>query len=77
MKISLRSVIDTVTLGSDRPIRRLVAYYAVLGGAFAALLYFFPIVGQLASGERLEELTQAPAILQDGLTSGQFQAPAA
>jgi hypothetical protein len=49
----------------------------VLGGVFAALLYFFPIVGQLFSGERLEELTQAPAILQDGMTSGQFQAPAA
>jgi hypothetical protein len=55
----------------------LLAYYVVLGGVFAALLYFFPIVGQLFSGERLEELTQAPAILQDGLTSGQFQAPAA
>ena len=77
MRVSFNRVIDTVTLGSDRPIRRLIAYYVVLGGVFAALLYFFPIVGQLFSGERLEELTQAPAILQDGLTSNQFQAPAA
>ena len=77
MGLSFKRVIDTVTLGSDRPLRRLLAYYVVLGGVFAALLYFFPIVGQLFSGERLEELTQAPAILQDGLTSGQFQAPAA
>lgn len=77
MHLSFRRVIDTVTLGSDRPIRRLLAYYVVLGGVFAALLYFFPIFGQLFSGERLEELTQAPAILQDGLTTGQFQAPAA
>jgi hypothetical protein len=77
MRLSFKKVIDTVTLGSDRPIRRLVAYYVILGGVFAALLYFFPIVGQIASGERLEELTQAPQILQDGLTSSQFQSPAA
>jgi hypothetical protein len=77
MRVSFNRVIDTVTLGSDRPIRRLLAYYVVLGGVFAALLYFFPVVRQLFSGERLEELTQAPAILQDGLTSDQFQAPAA
>lgn len=76
MHLSFKRVIDTVTLGSDRPIRRLLAYYVVLGGVFAALLYFFPIVGQLFSGERLEELTQAPQVLQDGLTSNQFQAPA-
>ena len=77
MHVSFKRVIDTVTLGSDRPIRRLLAYYIILGGAFAALLYFFPVVGQLFSGERLEELTQAPQVLADGLTSNQFQAPAA
>jgi hypothetical protein len=77
MHLTFKRVIDTVTLGSDRPIRRLLAYYLILGGVFAALLYFFPIVGQLFSGERLEELTQAPQVLQDGMTSNQFQAPAA
>lgn len=76
MTLSFKRAIDTVALGSDRPIRRLLAYYLILGGAFAALVYFFPIVGQIASGERLEELTQAPQILQDGLTSNQFQSPA-
>ena len=77
MRLSFKRAIDTVTLGSDRPIRRLMAYYLILAGAFAALLYFFPIVGQVASGERLEELTQAPQVLQDGLTSGTFESPAA
>ena len=77
MRVSFKRVIDTVTLGSDRPIRRLLAYYVVLGGVFAALLYFFPVVRQLFSGERLEELTQAPQVLEDGLAGGQFQAPAA
>jgi len=77
MSLSFKRAIDTVALGSDRPIRRLLAYYLILGGIFAALLYFFPIVGQIASGERLEELTQAPQVLQDGLTSGAFQSQAA
>ena len=72
MKLTLRRTLDTIALGSDRPIRRLIAYYVLIGGIFAALLYFFPVVRQIASGERLEELTQAPQILQDGLTSEQF-----
>jgi hypothetical protein len=50
MHLSFKRVIDTVTLGSDRPIRRLLAYYVIVGGIFAALLYFFPVVGQLFSG---------------------------
>lgn len=73
MHLSFKKTIDTIALGSDRPIRRLLAYYVLIGGIFAALLYFFPVVRQIASGERLEELTQAPQILQDGLTSQQFQ----
>ena len=77
MTLSFKRAIDTVALGSDRPIRRLMAYYLILGGVYAALLYFFPIVGQIASGERLEELTQTPQVLQDGLSSGQFQLPTA
>ena len=77
MSLSFKRVIDTVTLGSDRPVRRLLAYYIILGGVFAALLYFFPVLGQISSGERLEELTQAPQILQDGLTSSTFQSTAA
>lgn len=75
MHLSFNRVIDTVTLGSDRPIRRLVAYYIIVGGVFAALLYFFPVVRQLFSGERLEELTSAPMVLQDGLTASELQAP--
>jgi len=77
MHLSFNRVIDTVTLGSDRPIRRLLAYYIIVGGVFAALLYFFPVVRQLFSGERLEELTSAPMVLEDGLTAGQLQARAA
>jgi hypothetical protein len=75
MHLSFKRAIDAVTLSSDRPLRRLLAYYVLMGGIFGALLYFFPIVGQLFSGERLEELTRAPQILQDGIASDAFQAP--
>lgn len=77
MHLSFKRAIDTVTLGSDRPIRRLLAYYIIVGGVFAALLYFFPVTRQLFSGERLEELTSAPMVLEDGLTAGQLQEPPA
>jgi hypothetical protein len=62
----LKRLIDTVTLGSERPIRRLVAYYIVLVGISAILIHFFPIVDRVVfSGERLQELTKAPETLQD------------
>jgi hypothetical protein len=31
-----------LTLGADRPTRRLIAYYLALGAALTALIYFFP-----------------------------------
>jgi hypothetical protein len=62
-----KRIIDFVTLGSERPIRRLVAYYAVLGLVTAGLIYLFPVVDQLFSGERLEELASGPEVLRDGL----------
>ena len=72
-----KRLIDFFTLGSDRPLRRLVAYYTVLVGISVALLYFFPVVDQLFSGERLESLTTAPQLLQDGLATDTFRPRAA
>jgi len=71
--MSFKGLIDTITLGSDRPTRRLVAYYLLIGSIFAALVYFFPVVGQLMSGERLNELTGGSRVLQDGLADGVVQ----
>jgi hypothetical protein len=67
---------DFFTLGSERPVLRLVAYYIALAALCAVLLHFFPIGNALFSGQRLEQLTQAPQMLQDGLTSDQAKAPA-
>jgi len=68
--MSFKALIDTIALGSDRPTRRLVAYYLLIGGIFATLVYFFPIVGELFSGKRLDELTGGTGVLQDGLANG-------
>ena len=54
---SFTGLIDLVTLGSRRPMRRLLAYYVIMGLVVAALLYFFPIVGQAFSGGRLTQMT--------------------
>ena len=66
----LSQIIDFITLGSDRPIRRLVAYYVFLAGVLLALAYFFPATDRLLLGKGLTEATSstdAGAILQDGL----------
>lgn len=68
-------LIDFFTAGSDRPVLRLVAYYTVVVAITIALLYFFPVLDNLFSGERLDELTKAPQVMQDGLTLDQFQTP--
>lgn len=71
--MSFKGLIDTITLGSDRPTRRLVAYYLLIGGIFAALLYFFPATAQVFSGERLGQLSGGTGILQDGLATDVIQ----
>ena len=68
-------LIDFFTMGSDRPVLRLVAYYIVVVGLTVALVYAFPVLDHLFTGERLEELTSAPQVLQDGLRSDQFEPP--
>ena len=75
--LALKQLIDFFTMGSERPMRRLLAYYIVVAVLVAALLYFFPVSDKLLfSGERLEELTKTPQLLQDGLATHQFQLPA-
>src|SRR4026207_882289 len=67
-----RRLIDFITLGSDRPILRLVAYYTALALVTAVAFHFFPIVNQLFTGERLKELSsqETPQLLKDGLKAG-------
>ena len=68
---SLSQVIDVLTLGSDRPLRRLIAYYAFLGLVFALLHNFIPQADHLLLGKGLDASTtpSGPLILQDGLSA--------
>lgn len=71
-----KQLIDFFTMGSSRPILRLVAYYIVLIGLTVLLMYLFPVLDrQLFSGERLDQLTASPQLLEDGLNDQQFQTP--
>jgi hypothetical protein len=64
-----KRVIDVATLGSPRPLRRLVAYYVVLGVVTFVVLRFLPYLAGLLTGDRLTEAAQAPMFLPDGLQS--------
>lgn len=70
-------LINFVTLGSDKPMRRLAAYYGVVAIVFLLLYRFFPTIDSVMSGDRLVELAKTPSFLQDGLQAGQVQAPVA
>jgi len=63
-----RRFIDLVSLGSETPILRLVAYYLGLGVVILTLAYFFPESERLLMGRGSATPAQTPLILQDGLT---------
>jgi uncharacterized protein DUF4956 len=74
--VLLKRLIDFFTMGSDRPMRRLIAYYVVVAVVVGVIMYFFPVVDRLLfSGERLEELTRGSQVLQEGLQTHQFALP--
>jgi hypothetical protein len=70
-------LISYMSFGSSHPLRRLGTYYAFLLIVGFLLFRFVPQFDGLLTGERLARLADAPSLLQDGLPSGQVQAPAA
>lgn len=69
----ISQIIDFMTMGSDRPIRRLVAYYAVLFIALYLMSRFIPASDRLLLGKGLADAAATPdagSILQDGLSRG-------
>ncbi len=68
---SLKGLIDVLTLGSERPLRRLLAYYALLALLLYGILQAFPVVENLLLGSGLSDLVTSPTVLQDGLAGQQ------
>jgi hypothetical protein len=64
----LQSVIDVFSLGSGKPVRRLLAYYLLLAIAAVGLSLLFPRIAQLFAGKALEGLPSGAKALQDGLS---------
>ncbi len=65
----LREMIDVITMKSDRPVRRLVAYYAIVAIVVAIFAYFFP--GEIAriAAKGLGDVPEGPTVLTDALAS--------
>ena len=62
-----KRLIDFFTLGSDHPVRRLLAYYLVLAAIVGILMYFFPVVDQVIGSAKLDEVVSGAQVLTDGL----------
>jgi hypothetical protein len=70
---SFKRFIDFITLGSPRPMRRLIAYYAVLALVIYLIHRFVPVADQLLSGRSSQGMggmtAKGSKLLKDGLDS--------
>jgi hypothetical protein len=63
----LKDLIDVITMKSDRPMRRLMAYYGILAVIVLVLAYFFPDAIRRISARGLGEVAEGPTVLTDAL----------
>ena len=64
----LQSAIDVFSLGSGKPVRRLLAYYLLLGIVAIGLSLLFPQMAELFAGKSILGAQGGAKVLQDGLT---------
>ncbi len=65
----LSGLIDVITMKSDRPVRRLVAYYVIVAIIVAIAAYFFPQEIARISAKGLGDVPEGPTVLTDALSS--------
>ena len=65
----LRELIDVLAMKSDKPMRRLVAYYAILGVVVVVLATFFPGAVMRITAKGLGDVPEGPTVLTDALSS--------
>jgi hypothetical protein len=64
----LKNVIDVITMGSEKPMRRLLAYYGILAIIVLVLAYFFPDVLRRIAAKGVSEVAEGPTVLVDALS---------
>jgi hypothetical protein len=65
----LKELIDVLTMKSDRPVRRLVAYYVIVAIIVAIAAYFFPQEITRIAAKGLGDAPDGPTVLTDALSS--------
>ena len=65
----LRGLIHVLTMKSDRPVRRLVAYYVILALVVALLAVFFPREISAIAAKGLGDVSEGPTVLADALSA--------
>ena len=66
----LASILDVFTRGSDRPVRRLIAYYLFLGLLAFGVALLFPRLIEMLVGKGVEGMSTGEKALIDGLSGG-------
>jgi len=69
-----KRLIDLLALGSDRPLRRLLAYYLALAAVLLAVFHFLPTAGTLIKGDHARTMAANAQLLVDGLSSAKERA---
>src|SRR5674476_920030 len=62
-----KRLIDMLTLGSDKPLRRLLAYYLILAAVVLLIFHFVPSVNLMVRGGHADTASAKSQLLQDGL----------
>ena len=63
----LKGLLDVVSFRSERPLLRLIAYYAIMSAVLFIVFQVYPDAAQPFAGDRLNPTSNGPQILQDGL----------
>lgn len=66
---TFKRLIDFLTLGSDQPIRRLLAYYLALTAVLLLIFHFIPTANTLIKGDHVKTLTTNAELVQNGLSA--------
>ena len=64
----IKQLIDVITMKSEKPMRRLLAYYGILAVIVLIVWYLFPGAIQRISAKGLGEVSEGPTVLTDALT---------